>query len=66
MRYVESRFRERDRDEAYRIYVTETLRAISGANVRYYDFVSEKKESRTSHEIIGDISAKLSKLGGGE
>ena len=65
MRYVESRCREYDRDEAYRIYVTDSLKLIGHLNIRYFDMVKPGvEETRTAEEIIDSISAKLAKAGG--
>ena len=62
MRYVDSRCRQNDREETYRIYVTDALKAIGGFNARYLD-VFGVEETRTSNEIITNISDKLKKLG---
>lgn len=65
MRYVESRCVEHDREEAYRIYVTDALKLMGKLNLRYFDMVSPGvEETRTSEEIVDSISAKLKKAGG--
>lgn len=65
MRYVESRCKEYDCDEAYRIYVTDALRLIGRLNIRYFDMINPGvEETRTAEEIIDSISAKLAKAGG--
>ena len=69
MRYVNSRYESFCREEIYRIYVTDTLRAIIGGDKRYYDFVKpatqEVEETRSAEEIIGSMKDKLTRLGGG-
>lgn len=66
MRYVESRCNEYDRDEAYRIYVTDSLKIIGNLDIRFYDLLRPGvEETRTPEEIIENISAKLMKAGGG-
>ena len=66
MRYVESRCEKHDRNEAYRIYVTDCLKIIGRIDQRYYDLVNPKKvvEIRSADEIIASISEKLAKVGG--
>jgi len=65
MRYVEARAHYEDREDAYRIYVTESLRAITGAKKSYYELLDDGvEETRTSEEIIDHISDMLSQLGG--
>ncbi len=65
MRYVAARCKEYDRDEAYRIYVTDGLKHLVGADRRYYDMVHEPVETRSAEEIKNDIFNKLNSLGGG-
>ena len=67
MRYVRARFENEMRETTYRIYVTDALKILVGADRRYYDAWAEdqkKKETRTSEEIIRDLSEKLRRLGG--
>ena len=65
MRYVIARINEHDREQAYRIYVTDALKIIGRIDQRYYDFVRPTKvETRTAEEIISSISEKLKKAGG--
>ena len=69
MRYVLSRCREADRDEIYRIYCSEALRALCGGKVKYFDIVAPlspmyEEETRTPEEIITHISETLTQLGG--
>ena len=66
MRYVRARLFQETKDEAYRIYITDSLKAFGGFSVRYADlFKPEVKEERTSEEIITQISGKIAALGGG-
>ena len=65
MRYVESRISLWDREETYRVYVTDALRAFGKLNARYYDFVKDTPvETRTGKEVINSIKEKLKKLRG--
>lgn len=60
-------------EKAYRIYVTDALKAIadntanynggSTLSMRYADIISEEKpDERTEEEIINDIKGKLRKM----
>ena len=55
-----------EREETYRIYVTDALKALGNLNARYFDWVNDDVpvETRTSAEIIGGIKDKLRNLGG--
>ena len=59
--YCAAMAQETDRDMAYRIYVTDTLKAILSRlgvnlNMRYYDTLRLKpEETRTADEIISNI-----------
>ena len=78
MRYVFAKYNEKQYEQAYRIYTTDSLKIIaentaklgggSVLKVRYAELIGlaepEKEETRTSEEIIGSISDKLRKLGG--
>lgn len=69
MRYVLSRCRLADRDEIYRIYVTEGIRVLCGGKQTYFDLVAPlspmyEEETRTPEEIIEHISDVLTQLGG--
>lgn len=70
MRYVMARFEEKQRELAYRIYVTDALRSISEntakfggggyMKVRFADIIMPHPEDdRTSEEIISHIREKL-------
>lgn len=72
MRYCLAKREEKQLDEAYRIYVTEALRAISESSARssgggyvttrYADIVKPKKpETRSGEEIISHMKAVLRK-----
>ena len=63
MRYVTARCNQHQRDWAYRIYVTDSLKYLAGLNIRYAD-VFKPEETRTADEIIGGIKDKLRQLGG--
>ncbi len=63
MRYVLARCNQRQRDWAYRIYVTDSLKIIGGLNIRYAD-AFKPEETRTADEIIDGVKGKLRQLGG--
>ncbi len=63
MRYVRARYRQFEREWAYRIYVTDGLKVLGGLNVRYADLF-KPEEKRTAEEIISGISDRLNRLGG--
>ena len=74
-------FRRKQEEKAYRIYVTDALKAIVSntagmvggkavtMTMRYEDLIDdkqpEKEEKRTGAEIINDMKAKMRKLKGG-
>lgn len=68
MRYVRSRLEEYQRDEVYRIFITDSLRLSVnnfanqfGGNIvsmRYSDFF-KSEETKTADEIIENIRKKL-------
>lgn len=49
------------REEAYRIYVSDALKGYLGLNIRLYDILYPTVETRTPTDIIEGIRAKLSK-----
>lgn len=64
MRYVKARIKENERDMIYRIYITDSLKAIGGINLRYYDFIDDTPvDTRTGDEIIDHIKNKIDSLG---
>lgn len=63
MRYVMARIKDDERDMIYRIYVTDSLKAIGQLDVRYYDFIKNTPiETRSAEEIIDHIKGKLNDL----
>ena len=59
-----SAFLEEQQAKSYRVYITDTLRAIVGANrlpTRYYDLVNIKPEAttKTAHEVISNFKHKF-------
>ena len=67
MRYVAARLEIESRDLAYRIYITEGIKALANINMSYTDLIARSKkvkENRTPEEIIGNIKNGLSKIGG--
>ena len=64
MRYVKAKAQQALEDKAYRIYVTDSLRAIinNPSNGRYIDMIKPRKvETRTATEIIDHIKSGLKK-----
>jgi hypothetical protein len=59
MRYVLSRIRVYQREEAYRIYITDALKGYLGLSIRLYDILYPTIETRTPEGIIEGIKAKL-------
>jgi len=58
MRYVKTRYREYQRELAYRIYVSDTLfyrNKNQALGVRYYDMLYKKPDTRSADEIVADI-----------
>ena len=65
MRYVKARYRQDQRELAYRIYVTDALKSFGGLNARYIDFIDDTPpDNRTADEVICGIRQKLAALGG--
>lgn len=81
MRYVNARYNQQRRDLAYRIYVSDGLKAISEnlsrvgggsyLNARYADLIDDNKpiDTRTGDEVAADVikaaGLKLIKTGKG-
>lgn len=63
MRYAQARYKQYERDWAYRVYVTDGLKVLGGLNIRYADLF-KPEEKRTAEEIVSSISEKLGRLGG--
>lgn len=70
MRYVVARYNEKQRDMAYRIYITDALKTITEdiahANggkymtLRYYDVINPKPvDSRSGDEVAADVIMRL-------
>ena len=67
MRYAEARWELYQREEVYRIYVTDGIRALGGFkdSPRYVDlFEPQHEETRTPEEIINHLRSGLECLGG--
>lgn len=62
MRYVTARYNENQRELAYRIYITDSLKAYLGLNIRYADLFTPE-ETRTAEEVIDGVKDKLRQLG---
>lgn len=61
MCYLIARFKQHQKDEAYRIYVTDSMFYQSDnkrLNTRYYDLINKKAETRSANEIISDVLNK--------
>lgn len=60
MRYVVARLEQEYRDLAYRIYVTDSLRGITGMDTRFCDLVfGNKEEEKSGDEIAAEVIASL-------
>lgn len=60
MRYVVARFEQEYRDLAYRIYVTDGLRGITGMDTRFSDLIfGNKEEEKSGDEIAAEVIASL-------
>lgn len=64
MRYVKAKYKEKQEELAYRIYVTDTLYYQSDnkrLTKRYLDLISkpQKKDTRTGDEIAVDVINRL-------
>lgn len=61
MCYLIARFKQQQKDEAYRIYVTDSMfyqNDNKRLNIRYYDLLNKKAETRSANEIISDVIEK--------
>lgn len=61
MCYLIARFKQQQKDEAYRIYVTDSMfyqNDNKRLNIRYYDLLNKKIETRSANEIISDVIEK--------
>lgn len=60
MRYVVARLEQEYRDLAYRIYVTDSLRGITGMDTRFSDLIfRNKEEEKSGDEIAAEVIASL-------
>lgn len=69
MRYVEARIETTMRDETYRIYITDVLKALAGVSVRYVDLLPGSTQSienpeEKATEIKEGMKEKIKRLGG--
>ena len=61
MCYLIARFKQQQKDEAYRIYITDSMFYQSDnkrLSIRYYDLMNKKAETRSANEIISDVIEK--------
>jgi hypothetical protein len=67
---VEARLKLKQREETYRIYVTDSLCVLLGNKIRYIDAIttvkeqSEPEDTRTVDEIVDSIWSQFEKKGG--
>lgn len=66
MVFVADKIKEKQEEKTYRIYVTDALKALTGATVRYYDLIDdyEPKPKKTSEQIKAEIFDVFKKIGG--
>lgn len=63
LRYLRSKYKAEDRRDAYQIYVTDMLRAMTGANYRFADIAYKTDtEAPEPEEVISGLKKKLSAL----
>ena len=68
MRYAIARFKTEQRNLAYRIYITDSLKAIGRLDRRYFDSIADDfretlKPSESSEDIISRIQNGVNNLG---
>lgn len=63
MRYAVARIEQENRDAVYRIYITDCLKAICGAKIRYADLI--RKDNGTTEQNSEAIKDRLKKKLGG-
>ena len=63
MRYALARWNLYQREEVYRIYMTDALKAIGNLRIRYIDYF-KPEETRTADEIIDHLRSGLERIGG--
>lgn len=62
MRYVAARYKEEQRELAYRIFVTESLKLIPQnkyLTIEYNDVITNNKDDRTGDEIANDVIKRI-------
>lgn len=60
MRYVIARSEELNRERAYRIYVTDALKAsLLGGKAERYEDLFKPTDTRSAEEIVSSIRKKL-------
>lgn len=65
MQYVSAKVEEKQDELLYRIYVTDLLRGLAGADIsRYYDMISgeSKKPEKTAEEVRKCILDEFKKM----
>ena len=63
MRYALARWNLYQREEVYRIYMTDAVKAMGNLQKRYIDYF-KPEETRTAEEIIGNLKSGLERIGG--
>lgn len=68
MRYVVTRFKTEQRNIAYRIYITDSLKAIGRLDRRYFDSIADdfrktSKPSESAEDIISRLQNGVNNLG---
>lgn len=71
MRYAVTRFKTEQRNIAYRIYITDSLKAIGRLDRRYFDSIADDfrktlKPSESAEDIISRLQNGVNNLGKGE
>lgn len=72
MRYVESKMVEYNHDLTYRIYITDTYKAVFRLNKRFYELINNQlvnnieNPEEEANKTISRIKGKLKKLQKGE
>ena len=68
MRYAVTRFKTEQRNIAYRIYITDSLKAIGRLDRRYFDSIADDfrktlKSSESAEDIISRLQNGVNNLG---
>lgn len=63
MRYALARWNLYQREETYRIYMTDALKALGNLNIRYIDYF-KPVDTRTADDVIASLRAGLERIGG--